>query len=110
MYQAKQQGAVETSTYGARFMAMKTAVEEVMLVRYMLHCLGVKVKAPSWILEDNWSVIINSTVPPSLLKKKHIVIFYNMAREATTAHIVHLLKIKGDWNFTDVFTKPQTQK
>eukprot|EP00957_Ditylum_brightwellii_P107607 8209964-Ditylum_brightwellii.AAC.1 len=42
MYQSKQQGTVETSTYGAEFMAMKTAVEEVMDERYMLHCLGVK--------------------------------------------------------------------
>eukprot|EP00957_Ditylum_brightwellii_P058597 4444148-Ditylum_brightwellii.AAC.1 len=28
MYQSKQQGAVETSTYGAEFMAMKTMVKE----------------------------------------------------------------------------------
>ena len=37
MYQSKQQGTVETSTYGAEFMAMKTVVEEVMDARYMLH-------------------------------------------------------------------------
>eukprot|EP00957_Ditylum_brightwellii_P200538 15288252-Ditylum_brightwellii.AAC.1 len=41
-YQSKQQGAVETSTYGAEFMAIKTVVDEVMAVRYMLRCLGVK--------------------------------------------------------------------
>eukprot|EP00957_Ditylum_brightwellii_P147155 11205315-Ditylum_brightwellii.AAC.1 len=88
---------------------MKTAVE-VMLVRYMPHCLGVKVKAPSWILGDNQSMIINSTVPSSLLKKKHVAISYHMAREVTAACIVHLLKTKGDWNFTAVLTKLQTQK
>eukprot|EP00957_Ditylum_brightwellii_P148950 11340395-Ditylum_brightwellii.AAC.1 len=65
MYQAKPQGAAETSTYGAKFMAMKTAVEEIMSVRYMLCHLGVKVKAFSQILEDSHSVIINSTVPSS---------------------------------------------
>eukprot|EP00957_Ditylum_brightwellii_P066467 5045770-Ditylum_brightwellii.AAC.1 len=30
MYQSKQQGAIETSTYGDKFMAINTAVEEVM--------------------------------------------------------------------------------
>eukprot|EP00957_Ditylum_brightwellii_P013961 1053289-Ditylum_brightwellii.AAC.1 len=55
MHQDKQQGAVETSTYGAKFMPMKTDVEEVLSVRYMLCCLGVKATAPSWILGDSQS-------------------------------------------------------
>eukprot|EP00957_Ditylum_brightwellii_P054811 4153902-Ditylum_brightwellii.AAC.1 len=59
MFQSKHQGTIETSTYGAEFMAMKTAVEEVMTVRYMLRCLGVKVMKASWILGDNQSVVIN---------------------------------------------------
>eukprot|EP00957_Ditylum_brightwellii_P162905 12404903-Ditylum_brightwellii.AAC.1 len=65
MYQSKRQVAVETSTYGAEFMAMKTAVEEVMALCYMLHCLGVKVSKPTRILGDNRSAITNSTVPSS---------------------------------------------
>eukprot|EP00957_Ditylum_brightwellii_P149651 11395598-Ditylum_brightwellii.AAC.1 len=32
LYQSKRQGAVETSTYGAEHLAMKTVVEEVMAV------------------------------------------------------------------------------
>eukprot|EP00957_Ditylum_brightwellii_P201517 15326035-Ditylum_brightwellii.AAC.1 len=42
MYQSKRQGAIESSTHGAEFMGIKTAVEEVMVVHYMLRCLGVK--------------------------------------------------------------------
>ena len=38
---SKRQGAVETSTYGAEFNAMKTAVEEIQSIRCMLRCLGV---------------------------------------------------------------------
>ena len=66
----RRQGAIETSTYSAEFMAMKTAVEEVMSVRYMLRCLGAKVTRPTPILSDNRSVIVNATIPSSLLKKK----------------------------------------
>ena len=40
-YPPKHQGAIETSTYGAEFNDMKTAVEEIISIRYMLGCLGV---------------------------------------------------------------------
>ena len=109
-YMAKRQGAIETSTYGAEFIAMKTAVEEVISVRYMLRCLGVRITSPTHILGDNRSVILNSTVPSSLLKKKHIAIAYHKTREAAAAGIVHPIKTKGEWNFADVCTKSQTRK
>ena len=109
-YMAKRQGAIETSTYGAEFMAMKTAVEEVTAVRYMLRCLGVHVTKPSHILGDNRSVIIQSTVHSSLLKKKHVAIAYHLTREATANGTVHPLKTKSDWNFADLLTKALARK
>jgi len=109
-YQSKRQGAIETSTYGAEFLAMKTAVEEVVAIRYMLRCLGVKVSHPSLILGDNRSVIINATVHSSLLKKKHVAIAYHLTREATAARTVHPLKTKSEWNFADVLTKALARK
>eukprot|EP00957_Ditylum_brightwellii_P134114 10224624-Ditylum_brightwellii.AAC.1 len=72
MYQSKHQSAVDTSTYGAEFMAMKMTIEEVMTICYMLRCIGVEVSKPSHILGDSRSVIINATVPSPLLKKKHM--------------------------------------
>lgn len=110
LYFSKRQGAIETSTYGAEFMAMKTAVEEVISVRYMLRCLGVKVSKPTNIMGDNRSVILNSTVPSSLLKKKHVAISYHKTREATAAQICRPIKTRGEWNFADVCTKAQVTK
>jgi hypothetical protein len=43
-FSSKRQGAIETSTYGAEFCAMRTAVEELISVRYKMRCLGVKVE------------------------------------------------------------------
>jgi hypothetical protein len=36
IYSSKQQGAIETSTYGAEFCAMKNGVEELIALQYML--------------------------------------------------------------------------
>lgn len=109
-YQAKRQGAIETSTYGAEFLAMKTAVEEVSSIQYMLRCLGVPVTKPSRILGDNRSVIINSTVHSSLLKKKHVAIAFHLTREATAARVIHPLKTKSEWNLADILTKALARK
>ena len=73
-YLSKRQGAIETSTYGAEFCAMKTGVKETIAIRYMMRCLGVNVETASLLCGDNMSVIQNRTIKSSLLKKKHVAI------------------------------------
>ena len=107
---SKRQGAIETSTYGAEFCAMKMAVEELIAIRYMLRCLGVKVEHASLICGDNKGVVQNATISESLLKKKHVAISYHKTREAAAAGICHPIKTKGTDNFADVLTKAQTLK
>jgi hypothetical protein len=41
---SKQQGAIATSTYTAEMATMKTAAEEAIIIRYMLHALDVPVQ------------------------------------------------------------------
>jgi len=67
---SKRQGAIATSTYGAEFCAMKTAVEEVQSMRYMLRSLRVKIGHASLVCGDNKGVILNCTVLDSHLKKE----------------------------------------
>ena len=107
---AKRQGAIETSTYGAEFCGMKSAVEEAISIRYMLRCLGVEVNYATPICGDNSAVIQNSTVSDSLLKKKHVAIAYHKTREAAASGIIHPIKIGGKYNFADVLTKAQVQE
>ena len=107
---SKRQGAIATRTYGAEFYAMRTAVEEVQAVRYMLRCLGVKVKHSTLICGDNKGVILNCTMSDSLLKKKHVAIAYHKTREAAAAGIVHPIKIMSKHNFADILTKAVTGK
>ena len=109
-FMSKRQGAIATSTYKAEFCAMKTAVEEVQSVRYMLRCLGVKVKHASLVCGDNKGVILNSQFPESLLKKKHVAIAFHKTRESAAAGIVHPIKIMSKHNFADILTKAVTGK
>ena len=109
-FSSKRQGAIATSTYGAEFCAMRSAVEEVQAVRYMLRCLGVKVRHASLICGDNMGVIQNCTLPDSLLKKKHVAIAFHMTREAAAAGICHPIKIKSEHNFADILTKAVSGK
>ena len=109
---SKRQGAIETSTYGAEFCAMRTAVEEIQSIRYMLRSLGVKVTLASLVCGDNLGVIQNCTVPESLLKKKHVAIAYHMSRgpqhQSAASGIVHPIKVSGKNNFADILTKAVT--
>ena len=73
-FMSRWQGAIAMSTYEAEFGTMRSAVEQVQSIRYMLHCLGVRVNHASLICGDNKGVVLNSTIPDSLLKKKHVAI------------------------------------
>jgi hypothetical protein len=62
---------VETSTYGSELVASRVATEFIFEVRYMLQSLRVASNAPALMLGDNMSIVLNTTVPSSVLKKKH---------------------------------------
>jgi hypothetical protein len=47
------------------------------------------------MLGDNMSVVLNTTVPSSVLKKKHDPIAYHRLREAIAARIMKLAYIKS---------------
>jgi hypothetical protein len=79
---SKRQKTVEISTYGSESVISGIATELVLEVRYMLWSLGVALDGPELIMKDNMSVVLNSTVPSSVLKKRHDVITYHRVREA----------------------------
>ena len=52
------------------------------------------------------SVILNTTLPSSMLKKKHNACAYHRVREAIAAKIVNFAHIPSERNISDVLTKP----
>jgi hypothetical protein len=81
---------VEISTYGSELVASRNATELILEVRHMLRSLGVALDGPALMLGDNMSVVLNTKVPSSVLKKKRNAIAYHRVREANTARIMRL--------------------
>jgi hypothetical protein len=46
-------------------------------IRYILRSLGVALDGPALMLHDNMSVVLNTTVPSSVLKKKQNAVGYH---------------------------------
>jgi hypothetical protein len=103
---SKRQKTVETSTYGSELVASRLATELILEVRYMLRSLGVALDGPALMLGDNMSVVLKTTVPSSVLKKKHNAIAYHRVREAIAARIMRFEYFKSEENVSDALTKP----
>ena len=66
----KCQKTVEISTYGSELVAARVATELIMELRYNLRMIGVPLEGSALLLGDNMSVVLNTTVPFSVLKKE----------------------------------------
>jgi hypothetical protein len=106
IWYSKAQATVETSTFGSEFVALRIATEQIEALRYKLRMIGVPILGPTNVLCDNKSVVDNSTLPHSTLKKKHNSICYHRVREAVAAKIIRIAHIPTGQNLADMLTKP----
>ena len=77
--------------------------------RYKLRMLGVPINGPAVMLGDNMSVVLNTTLPSSMLKKKHNAIAYHHVREAVAAKVTRFAHISSMDNVADILSKPYRQ-
>jgi hypothetical protein len=103
---SKRQNTVEGSTYGSEFIAMRIATEFAIALRHDLRMLGIPLVGPANMFCDNQSVVLNSTVPSSMLKKKHNAISYHKVRESIAAGSIRVAKEPTESNLADILTKP----
>lgn len=106
IWYSKAQNTVESSTFGSEFVAMRIAVEMIEALRYKLRMFGIPIEVPANVFCDNKSVVTNSTVPTSSLKKKHNSIAYHRVREAVAASVLRIAKVHTKENLADLLTKP----
>jgi hypothetical protein len=67
---SKRQPNVESSVFGAEFVAMKNGIETCHGLRYKLRMMGVTLSGPIFVYGDNMAVVHNTQRPESALKKK----------------------------------------
>ena len=102
----KKQGGCETSSFGSEFIAMKQCCEYVRGLRFKLHMMGIPVDGPSYIFGDNKSVLVNSSIPTSVLKKKSNSIAYHFVREGCASDEWRVTYVNTNDNVADLLTKP----
>jgi Reverse transcriptase (RNA-dependent DNA polymerase) len=105
IWYSKRQNTVESSTFGSEFVALKVATEMLQGLRYKLRMMGVALDGPANVFCDNNSVVTNSTVPESTLKKKHVSICYHRVREACAMKMIRITYENTKTNLADCLTK-----
>ena len=108
VWMSKRQKTVESSTYGSELVAARVAIDLIIEMRYKLRMLGVKMEKETLLVGDNMSVVLNTTIPSSSLKKKHLACSYHRVREAIAGGFVHYGHIHSTSNLADIGTKPLT--
>ena len=96
---------MESSSFGSEFIALRIAVDMIESLRYKLRCMGIPIEGPAEVLCDNKSVVVNSSVPASVLNKRHNAICYHRVREAYTAGTIRVGWIQGGYNKAYIGTK-----
>jgi hypothetical protein len=109
LWYSKRQNTVESSTFGSEFVALRTAVELIIGLRYKLRMFGIPINGPANVYCDNQGVVHNATIPESTLAKKHNAICYHRVREAAAAEIIRVAKEDSSTNLADGLTKPVTK-
>jgi hypothetical protein len=109
IWYSKRQNTVEMSTFGSEFVALHIVVELIEAFRYKLWMFGIPLDGPTNVFCGNEVVTKNTTIPDSILKKKHNSIAYHRAREAVAAGSIQVTKEDGVTNLADVLTKLLSQ-
>ena len=101
----KKQG-IETSSFGAEFIAMKQCCEYIRGLMYKLSAMGIHIDGPAYIFGDNKSVLVNSSKPTSVLKKKSCSIAYHYVRDGSAKDEWRVTYVNTNDNVADLLTKP----
>jgi hypothetical protein len=104
-WMSKKQASVESSSFGSEFVAMKQCCEYLRGLRYKLRMMGIPVNGPAYIFGDNQSVLANTTIPDSTLKKKSQSIAYHLIPEGVARDEWRTTYVNTHDNESDLLTK-----
>ena len=105
-WMSKKQASVESSSFGSDFMAVKKCTECPRGLRFKLRMMGAPVEGPAHIHGDNQSVLANTSIPDSTLKKKSQSIVHYFVRVGVACDKWRKAHVNTHDNPADLLTKP----
>jgi hypothetical protein len=102
---SKRQTTVDSSVFGAEFVAMNNVIETCHGLPYKLRMMGVTLGGPTYVYGDNISVVHNTQRPESVLKKKSNDICYHALRESAAMGDSIIGHVPSVENPADICTK-----
>jgi hypothetical protein len=86
--------------------ALYMLVKEIVFIVTICNELGINLRLPSIIMEDNSATIQLATEEASYLKKcKHFLMLIHYVKEQVMSGLISIRKIQGDKNAADLLTK-----
>jgi len=108
---SQKQSVVTTSSTHAEMRAIFSLTKDILFVIQLCNDMGIDLKHPAIILEDNSAVVTMATEEASYLKKcRHFIMVINYEREQVEAGMVEIKKVKGEYNNADILTKKVRDK
>jgi hypothetical protein len=96
---------VEAATFGSEMVVLRICKEFIVAMHYKLRMFGVPIEGPANVFCDHRGVVTNTSMPESMLMKKHNAINYHAVREAVAVGILRVGKEDGETNLADLLTK-----
>ena len=105
---SEKQGSCETSSFGSEFVAITSWCERLRGLHYELRMLEIPVEHGAYVFGYNQSVLSNSSMPHSVLKKKSWRITYHLFREGVAKNEWGTTYLNTHLNPADLCTKSLT--
>jgi hypothetical protein len=102
---SKRQPTVESSVFGAEFVAMKNGIETCRGLRYKMRIMGVTLSGPTFVYGDNMYVVQNTQRTEYVLKKKSNSMCYHVVRESSAMGESIIGHVPSVDNPADICTK-----
>jgi hypothetical protein len=103
-WSSKEENSVKSSSCGSESTAMKYCCKYLHGLHYKLRMMGILVEGPAYIFGDNQSVLYNTSIPDSTLKKKSQSIAYHLIREDAAKDEWRMVYVNTHENEADLLT------
>ncbi|CAM9224442.1 unnamed protein product [Heterosigma akashiwo] len=105
VWSSKLQGAVTTSTVEAEYMALRSAVKDIMWLRSLLAEMGCPQHDPTPVVEDNSACVEWANDLLVNKRNRHFHVSYHLAKEQVSLGTIRMFFIKTHDQVADILTK-----